>query len=945
MIDPCVRYVSVRDAGGQVVDLRYVDANMAACACNRMPREEFVGRTLLECFPSQGWTGALEQYVGVIETGEPLLLDDVPFPFDIPGGAERRYDIRALRVGDGLSLTWRDVTERATQMRALAASEERFRLLAKHSTDVVYETDRDGAILWISSPVHSVLGWEPSELIGTRAWDLIEPADLPRMSYYPEHTDLANPPDTITEVRFRAAGGELRWMRVHAQPKHGADNELVGVVVGLRDCQAEVAVRRAVTTVSVANAILVRAENEAELLRDMCNAAVVEGGYLFAWYGRRVYDAEQSITQVASSTQHAEYLHGLPTSWGDNVLGEGPTGRGLRLGTTQFAHDLRTDASFHPWAERAEALGFRSSICVPVIVGGALDGVLSVYAGEPNAFDADAVHLMEELAGQVGFGLAKLRTTDQLRQALADTSLLMTAIDQAADSIIVTDTGPAIIYANPAARRSSGYSLDEMLGQNPRMFQSGLHDRSFYESMWQRLMGGQSFRGVMINRRKSGEVFEEDVTITPVHDGDGQLVAFAGVKHDLTRQRHFEQALSREHTDRDVALAVMREVRPAESLAATATALCQAVTRLDRIDAAIVMLVTQRGDFVPFGASGYVGVDIPLGQPIPVLQAEGIVNATQNGPWWVDLRDQGGLAGVFPEVSQPMVAAGFTVSAYAPIRWDGRSIGALAVTTRSADAPDWIDTRLRVLEELGSFAGVLFGAQAEQYGNAEGTRSQVREVIDRQLFHSVYQPIVDLGTGSVCGYEALTRFDDGVRPDTRIQAAHAVGLGSEIEAACARSALSGASSLPTSVWLSINFSPSSVVDGTAAAVLATTTREVVLEITEHIAIASYPAVRRAIRDCPNVKIAVDDAGAGFSSMRHILELRPDFVKLDIGLVRDIDTDPARQALAAGLRHFCSRTGTTLIAEGVERAEEAATLRELGVDLAQGYLYGYPARLP
>ncbi|MEQ1703385.1 MAG: EAL domain-containing protein, partial [Ilumatobacteraceae bacterium] len=115
-----------------------------------------------------------------------------------------------------------------------------------------------------------------------------------------------------------------------------------------------------------------------------------------------------------------------------------------------------------------------------------------------------------------------------------------------------------------------------------------------------------------------------------------------------------------------------------------------------------------------------------------------------------------------------------------------------------------------------------------------------------------------------------------------------------------------------------------------------------VEITEHIEIDSYPAVREAITACAPARLAVDDAGAGFASLRHILELEPDLVKLDIGLVSGVDHDPARQALVAGLCHFSSRTGTALIAEGVETIEELRVLRELGVGFVQGYLLSRPA---
>ena len=134
-----------------------------------------------------------------------------------------------------------------------------------------------------------------------------------------------------------------------------------------------------------------------------------------------------------------------------------------------------------------------------------------------------------------------------------------------------------------------------------------------------------------------------------------------------------------------------------------------------------------------------------------------------------------------------------------------------------------------------------------------------------------------------------------------------------------------------------------MLDGTAAEVVAGAHRAVVIEITEHARIESYPALREAFRST-DARVAVDDAGAGFASLRHILELRPDIVKLDIGLVRGIDGDPARQAMAAGLCEFAEQTGTTLIAEGIETEAEAEAVRCLGVRYLQGYLLGRPGPL-
>jgi EAL domain-containing protein (putative c-di-GMP-specific phosphodiesterase class I) len=145
--------------------------------------------------------------------------------------------------------------------------------------------------------------------------------------------------------------------------------------------------------------------------------------------------------------------------------------------------------------------------------------------------------------------------------------------------------------------------------------------------------------------------------------------------------------------------------------------------------------------------------------------------------------------------------------------------------------------------------------------------------------------------------------------------------------------------------LSLNFSPAAVVDGQVAELKSESLREFGIEITEHAQIDDYTALLRAIGQIEGCQLLVDDAGAGYASLCHILELHPNFIKLDISLVRDLDSDPARQALVSGMRHFATETKTILLAEGVESQGEADALKKLGVDLAQGYLFGKPGPLP
>ncbi|CAN5672322.1 hypothetical protein BH23PSE1_BH23PSE1_06700 [soil metagenome] len=168
-----------------------------------------------------------------------------------------------------------------------------------------------------------------------------------------------------------------------------------------------------------------------------------------------------------------------------------------------------------------------------------------------------------------------------------------------------------------------------------------------------------------------------------------------------------------------------------------------------------------------------------------------------------------------------------------------------------------------------------------------------------------------------------------------------------LELAAIRAALGALAHLPRHVYLSVNASPQTVVEADLCALFREHGPErIVLELTEHAAVADYAELGRALNllRFAGVQIAIDDAGAGYSGLQHIVQLRPDILKLDMTLVRDIDTDPARRSLAAALLHFASEMRALIVAEGIETQGEYEALRQLGIDRGQGYFLGRPADL-
>ena len=227
--------------------------------------------------------------------------------------------------------------------------------------------------------------------------------------------------------------------------------------------------------------------------------------------------------------------------------------------------------------------------------------------------------------------------------------------------------------------------------------------------------------------------------------------------------------------------------------------------------------------------------------------------------------------------------------------------------------------------------------------------SNLDAVISGRRLHSIAQPIIDLTDGRVVGVEMLSRFDvEPVSPDPWFRAAAELGRLQELELIALGASLEAAADLPRSLFISINVSPVTLCAPELQAAIAwggIDPRRVILELTEHHAIEDYLALQRALDSLKGmgVRLAVDDAGAGYSSFRHILNLKPQMIKVDRALVSDIHIDAGRRALAAAIVMFALEMDATVTAEGVETDEELQVLKSLGMDTAQGYLLGRPTR--
>jgi len=240
---------------------------------------------------------------------------------------------------------------------------------------------------------------------------------------------------------------------------------------------------------------------------------------------------------------------------------------------------------------------------------------------------------------------------------------------------------------------------------------------------------------------------------------------------------------------------------------------------------------------------------------------------------------------------------------------------------------------------------------------ARRRRKDLTGIVLAGAITSVYEPIVDVATKTVFGYEALARGPEGSdfhTPIALFQAAESEGLIFELDCLCRRSGIDGAEGLPSGTKLFLNVRPTTIHDPNfrPEALIRTLSRcrlspsDVVFEISEQESIRSFD-VFREVRDeygKLGFQFALDDTGAGYASLQSVIELEPDFIKVDRAFVQGIDQDPARQTLLRALRSVASGIGARIVGEGLDTLEELETLAALGIPFGQGWLFGKPTPL-
>jgi putative nucleotidyltransferase with HDIG domain/PAS domain S-box-containing protein len=311
------------------------------------------------------------------------------------------------------------------------ASADVLRVVAGLSNDLVAVVDRRSHLTYGSESLWSELGREPGDVHLDELLDLVHPDDLAAVRA--QLAAAAAAPGEPIEAEFRVRGPDGETRHVEARIVDCLNDQAVqGTVLAIRDRTDRAHLQSALRALQAGNQVLVRSVDEAGLLRSMCETIVRVGSYRLAWVGYAEDDEDQTVVPVASAGDVA-YAANLHVSWGDNEFGRGPTGTAIRTNSIQLMPDMRTDASFRPWQQRALAHGLRTSCVLPLSEGDSVIGAVSIYSDEVGAFDAPSVRLLEQLAADLTYGIARLRDAARLTAAFGATVTALRAMAELRD--------------------------------------------------------------------------------------------------------------------------------------------------------------------------------------------------------------------------------------------------------------------------------------------------------------------------------------------------------------------------------------------------------------------------------------------------------------------------------------------------------------------------------
>jgi PAS domain S-box-containing protein len=538
-------------------DDRFIDCNGRALEISGMARQELLGKKpqgFSPEFQPDGRSSAehVAQNSQRVLAGEPLFF---PWQHLRPDGTVcfAEVSLRRFTLGSRplVLAVVRDITEHIRAQAALRESEGKLRAIYTSMSEGValHEVVCDAAgqaadyrILDVNPAFETITGLAREKVVGALATQAYGTGQAPYLEIY---ASVASSGEAAAFETYFSPIDKHFSVSVFC-PRPGQFATVFSDISKRREAERQVGLLNQVyALISQINEAIVRLQDRDSLFAETCRIAVEHGHFKMAWIGL-LDEATQEIRPVAWAGADAKnYLEDTRVTAALVSAGIGPSGTAFREGRVVICRDIARDPNTASWREVALAHGFRSSISLPLKTGGKVIGTFSAYSDEVDFFIAIVTESLIEVAADMSFALDLFERNREREQERQQLRLQHSALEAAANAIVITDASGRIEWVNEAFTRLTGYSRQEAIGANPRVLRSGVHEPEFYRSMWQTILAGSVWQGTLTNRRKDGASYEEEMTITPVRSAEDKITHFVAIKQNITERRKLEQQFLR----------------------------------------------------------------------------------------------------------------------------------------------------------------------------------------------------------------------------------------------------------------------------------------------------------------------------------------------------------------------------------------------------------------
>jgi len=854
-------------------------------------------------------------------------------------------------------LVYRHNIQRTRTMQELQDREENLRITFNAIGDAVIVTDVHGHVTYLNPIAESLTGWLLEEAIDQPLVDIfnIVNAQTLALAENPVEKVLATGKivGLANHTMLISRNGEQFQISDSGAPIYSIDGDINGVVLVFQDVTEEYALQEAL-----------KSNEFKESMRSQVLALLLESNPLTSIFESLIEVIEEANTEVVCSIllldeQKKHLLTGaapnLPDFYNEAIHGleiadgVGSCGTAAFTGQQVIVEDIQTHPYWSPFKELAAKAGLGACWSQPIIgSNNSVLGTFAIYHHErkiPQQKDIDLIVFAAQLAG----------IAIEKHQANEKVSLSANVFTNTHEGIIITDENGFIIDVNPAFCDITGYSLDDVTGKNPRMLSSGKQSPEFYQAMWQQINDQGHWQGEVWNRKKSGEIYAEVLSLSALKNDDEEVTHYIAVFMDITSSKKQQEQLSlMAHYDVLTGL-------PNRSL--FIDRFNQAIAHSKRTENQLAVCFLDLDNFKPINDNyGHeVGDDLLVEVASRIeacIREEDTVSRQGGDEFALLLNDIESFSQCEPTLTRIHDAL---AQPYIINDVPHKITASSGITLYPSDNGD-IDTLLRHADQAmyqakleGKHRYHLFSPESDQRTIQKHHKlEEIEHALENGDFQLYFQPKVNMVTGEVFGVEALIRWihpKKGLIPPLNFLP---IVEDTELEIKIGGWVINQALE-QLEVWHTLNIKPEVSVnisshhlvsahfleqlDAALSAHPSVDSQCLQLEILESSALGDLKAIGHIIQTCQSalgLSVALDDFGTGYSSLTHLRSLTADTVKIDQSFVRDMLDDPNDYNIIDGVIGLADAFNRDVIAEGVETTEHGLMLLVMGCEHAQGY---------